>query len=203
MSDEKRMAENYEITHSFHIGDREVVFGVDEKSEQPYFCALYQKETVLCYIRERYEDCVVMSDYIEIMELFAQRIQEQCAKVREQWGQITVPREPVTADMCYPHDYGQKIVGKVVAIKTSSLRPEYRTADYQLVLVNGGNGAYANSRGTACFSVNLYTGENVRWNRSDVLGEIKPEYMPEWAKQRLETIRQAEQQKKESAWEAR
>lgn len=200
---EKRMAENYEIIHSLRIGDREVVLGVDEQSEQPYFCAFYRIETILCYIKEWYEDCVFKSDYIEIMELFAQRVQEQCAKVREQWAQITVPREPVTADMCYPHDYGQRLVGKVVAIKTTSLRPEYRTADHQLVLVNDGNGAYSNSRGTACFSTNLYTGEHVRWERYDVLGEVKPECLPEWAKEKLEAIRQSEQKKKQSSKEAR
>ena len=201
-AEEKRMAGSYEITHSFHIGDREVVFGVDEKSEEPYFCALYDRQVILCYVKERYEECVVSSDYVEIMELFAQRVQDQCAKVREQWAQLTVPREPITADMCYPHDYGQKIIGKVVAIKGASLRPEYRSADHQLVLVEGGNGAYGNSRGTACFSVNLYTGEKTRWNRSDVLGEIKPECMPEWAKQRLVEIQQAEK-KKETAREDR
>ena len=200
---EKRMAENYEITHSLRIGDREVVLGVDEKSEQPYFCAFYRKQTVLCYIKEWYEECVVDSDYVRIMEVFAERVQEQCAKVRKEWAQITVPREPVTSDMCYPHDYGQKLVGKVVAIKTTSLLPEYRTADHQLVWISGGSGAYPNSRGTSCFSVNLYTGENVRWSRFDVLGEVKPECLPEWAKQRLEVISQSEQQINESSKEAR
>ena len=40
---EKRMAKNYEITQALRIGDREVVFGIDPASDQPYFCALYHK----------------------------------------------------------------------------------------------------------------------------------------------------------------
>ena len=51
MSEEKRMAENYEIISAFRIGDKEVVFGLDERSDKPYFCALYEKEAVLCYTR--------------------------------------------------------------------------------------------------------------------------------------------------------
>ncbi|MGC4019983.1 MAG: hypothetical protein QM793_12660 [Muricomes sp.] len=38
---EKRMAQSYEITQAISIGDKEVVFGVDERKEMPYFCAFY------------------------------------------------------------------------------------------------------------------------------------------------------------------
>ncbi len=40
---EKRMAENYEITQGIQIGDKEVVFGIDEENEMPYFCGFYVK----------------------------------------------------------------------------------------------------------------------------------------------------------------
>ena len=38
---EKRMAENYEITQTVRIGGKEVVFGIDENCAEPYFCAFY------------------------------------------------------------------------------------------------------------------------------------------------------------------
>ena len=38
---EKRTAENYEITQAVRIGGKEVVFGVDETNVEPYFCAFY------------------------------------------------------------------------------------------------------------------------------------------------------------------
>ena len=40
---DKRMADNYEIISAFRIGDKEVVFGRDMTSAEPYFCALYEK----------------------------------------------------------------------------------------------------------------------------------------------------------------
>lgn len=43
MEQEKRMAENYEIKNAFRIGKSEVVFGVDEHSENPVFLRLLRK----------------------------------------------------------------------------------------------------------------------------------------------------------------
>lgn len=193
---EKRMAGNYEITQTLRIGDREVVFGVDPTSDQPYFCALYQKIFEIIQYRERYEECFVSDNFVEVAEQFAEYVHQQCQKVREEWAKVTVPRVRITEEMCIPHDYGQDINGKVVAIKPSALRPEYRSADHQLVLVDGGSGAGANSYGTTCFCVNLYTGESVRWRRYDVLGEVKPECLPDWAAAHAAEIGQQAEQKK-------
>lgn len=185
---DKRMADNYEIISAFRIGDKEVVFGRDMTSTEPYFCALYEKENIICYTRERYNDCVVSEDYVEIMDIFAERIKQQCQKVREEWAKITVPRIPITPEMCYINDYDKSIEGKIVAIKKSVFRPEYQSADHQLVYVVGGNGAKAQSRGNACFCVNLYSGKEVRWERYEVQGEVKPEYLPDWARDRLKIV---------------
>ena len=187
---EKRMAGNYEITQALRIGDREVVFGIDPASDQPYFCALYQKVFEIIRFRERYEACFASDNFVDVAEQFAAYVQEQCQKVREEWAKVTVPRIRITEEMCIPHDYGQDLTGKIVAIKPSVLRPEYRSADHQLVLVDGGSGAAANSYGTTCFCVNLYTGESVRWRRYDVLGEVKPECLPDWAERRAAEIGQ-------------
>jgi hypothetical protein len=34
----------------------------------------------------------------------------------------------------------------------------------------------------------LNTGKKVRWDRADILGVLKPEYMPDWAAERLQQI---------------
>ena len=39
-------------------------------------------------------------------------------------------------------------------------------------------------RGSAVFCKNLYDGKNTRYERMDVLGEVKPERMPDWAKEK-------------------
>lgn len=199
---EKRMAENYEIIQGIRIGDKEVVFGVDEKAENPYFCAFYEKQYLFGFIKERYEDCITSDNYVEAVELFAQRVKDQCEKVREEWAQVTVPRDKITAEMCRPNDYSESIQGQVVAVKPEALRPEYQSADQQLIFITGGNGARANARGTACFCKNLYTGEEARWERYDIQGEVLPEHLPAWARDRAAEI-QREQVEKEKQSKSR
>ena len=145
MSDEKekRMVESYEITQGIRIGDKEVVFGVDEKAEMPYLCAFYSSNGIL----ESYQECMVGDDYAEIMELFADRVKAQCVKVHGEQEKVTVPREKITADKCIPMFKCGDIAGKVMAVKPEALRPEYRSAEHQLILVTGGNGAREHSLG--------------------------------------------------------
>jgi len=201
MGEERRMAGDYEIKQSFRIGDYEVVYGENPDLDQPYFCALYKKEWMIICYRERYEDCVVSDSYLEIMEVFAGRVQAQCEKMREELARIAVPTEPVTADMCYPNDSAESLEGRVAAIKKSVFRPEYQRADQQLVLVTGGDGARKNSRGTACYCTNLYTGEDIRWERYDIQGEVKPECLPEWARERFVMLQKARAEKKKEECE--
>lgn len=190
---EKRMAENYEITQAVRIGGKEVVFGIDENCAEPYFCAFYTTNEFFY----QYDNCMVGDNYAEMMKLFGERIQQQADKVLTEQEQAAVPLTPLNADDCFPNSYSECIEGKIVAVKTSVLAPEYRTANHQLVYVTGGNGAQAYARGNACFCINLYSGRHTRWERYDIQGEVKPEKLPEWAKERLSTIQQQEQAKKE------
>lgn len=36
MSEEKRMIGSYEVEHSIHLGDKEVILGVDKKKQYPF-----------------------------------------------------------------------------------------------------------------------------------------------------------------------
>ena len=181
---EKRMADHYEITQAIHIGDKEVVFGEDnrDKSETKYLCAFYQSNELFA----QYFDCMDSTDYVEIMKLFVQRVSEQCDKVLSEREKITIPMDVITSDQCIPDDYRKNIDGKVIVLRPEVLRQEYRTADRQLWLCTGGFGSAANSRGSACFCINLYSGKESRWERRDVLGEMKE--LPDWAKKRLAPI---------------
>jgi len=190
---EKRMAENYEIAQAVRIGGKEVVFGIDENCAEPYFCAFYTANELFY----EYSDCMVGDNFAEMMKLFGERIRQQAEKVLTEQEQATVPLTPLNADDCFPNSYSECIERKIVAIKTRALAPEYRTANHQLVYVTGGNGAQANARGNACFCINLYSGKHTRWERYDIQGEVKPEKLPEWAKERLSTIQQQEQAKRE------
>ena len=65
----------------------------------------------------------------------------------------------------------------------------FKDISHQLYFVKGGNGAQSNSRGNACFSINLYTGEDTRIERYEVLGEVPEDKIPEFAKEHLANAR--------------
>ena len=71
---EKRMADNYEITQSVWIGDKEVVMGVDMTNAMPYFCAYYTSNEIY----GSYDGGMISDNYIEMVELFAERVSGQC-----------------------------------------------------------------------------------------------------------------------------
>lgn len=69
-------------------------------------------------------------------------------------------------------------------------------------LVDGGHGAIG-GRGQAVFGTCLADGKRARWERYDVLGVIKPEKMPDWAKEAVAEIKKQEKAKKPHSKEER
>ncbi|RJE47876.1 hypothetical protein A7K50_01115 [Dehalobacter sp. MCB1] len=199
MDDSKRMVDTYEVKLAIHVGDKEILFLVNDKNPScPYIVCNCSWDNHLGL--DQYSNAMGSVDYLEMITEFTDRIKTQCEAVKAERHKITVPLQPFTLKHCIPNDYKESIENKVVIIRPECLRHEYRTADKQLVLVTGGFGAHGNSRGRAVYTVNLYSGKESRWNREDILGTLKPEYMPDWAKERLKQIqaeRQAKQQKHE------
>ena len=197
MPDKKRMAGDYVIIHAFHIGDREIVLGENpaSKGDDRYMCAFYQNNGLMA----GYTEMMVSKDYPELARLFGERVAEQAEKTRIDLNGPKIqgiPNEPITADGCEVIGYQHDLRGKIVVIKPEVLRPEYRRATSQLYLCDGGFGASPNSRGTACFCTQLYSGKSSYFERSDILGVIAPENLPKWAKHYLECIRQERQAEK-------
>lgn len=202
MSEEKRMAGDYEIIQAVHIGDREIVVGENQADEQglPYLVAYYESNAIL----GRYYDAIGSDDFTEIMEIYGQRIMEQAQKTRVELFAPKVQgidNSPITAEGCTPISYDDDLNGKVIVIKPESLRPEYRRATSQIKLCTGGFGAYPHSRGSAVFCTEVYTGRQSRFERRDVLGVLVPENQPKWVQHYLSVLQQAEKQKKEKEQE--
>ncbi len=91
---------------------------------------------------------------------------------------------PYTAKDCSATGLACSIQGKVVVISHDSL-------ERQLYFCLCGNGAGANPSGSAVFLVSLRTGEFALKNRSEVIGTLKPELLPDSAKLQLSQIRPA------------
>jgi len=151
MAEEKRMVDTYEVTHAIYVGDREILFAIDDgKTDCPYMVCNCTWDNPLGI--DQYFNTVGSGDYLEMMTEFTERVQTQLEAVRAERDKIAVPLSPFTLEHCTPNNYGESIENKVVVIRVERLRPEYRTADNQLMLAVGGFGTYANARGRAVYA---------------------------------------------------
>jgi hypothetical protein len=168
------------------VGEKEIVFAEDKDAENGlcWLVGNYTQNAIL----GQYADCIVSDDYLEAISEFTGRVNTQIETMRGEIAQSKETCELFIAGHCVPHDYGQNIDGKIVAIKAGALRPEYRRGKVQIVLVNGGNGSRANPNGRAVYCYHLNNGQRTRFERHDVQGEIKPEYVPQWAREKAAEI---------------
>lgn len=90
---------------------------------------------------------------------------------------------------CLQSGYDFPINGKVIVLKPSVLPEEFRDTKHQLYLCTGGFGSNSNPSGRSVFTVSLADGEQVRWNRSDILGIAKPEILSDHSRLQLSQIR--------------
>lgn len=199
-NEDKRKVGSYEVEHSVFVGEKEVVFGVNKAEKYPFMVCYcdYNNPLSAAWPTEG----IGSDDYLEEMQIFTERVQAQIELVREEQSKFPFDKTPFTIEHCIPDNKGKSIVGKVVVINAEPKRYEYQHSAYQLVLAAGGNGA-TGGRGQAVFGTCLATGEHGRWERYDVLGEIKPECMPAWAKEAVRKIEQQDKAKKAHSREER
>ena len=176
------------------------MFGVDTKDPHPFMVCYcdYHNPLSAAWPTEG----VASDDYLEAMQIFVDRVQSQIDRTKEELSKFPFDKTVFTKEHCIPDDGMRNIVGKVVVINSEPKRYEYQHPAYQLILADGGHGA-TGGRGQAVFGTCLATGERARWERYDVLGEIKPECMPDWAKEALVKIKQQEKEKKQRNREER
>ncbi|ACL77082.1 hypothetical protein [Ruminiclostridium cellulolyticum] len=94
-----------------------------------------------------------------------------------------------TQEDCSETGYAMSIAGRVIVLKQSSLPEKCQNSSHQLYFCSGGNGSNSNPIGRSVFTVSLADGERIRWNRSDVLGILKPHLLPDSARLHLSQIR--------------
>lgn len=75
--------------------------------------------------------------------------------------------------------------GKVLVLKPTILKDEYKTPDFQLILAESGFGCSPTARGRAVYGQFLKDGEETVYNRQDFIGVLKDEHLPDWAREKL------------------
>lgn len=75
MSEEKRMIGSYEVENSIHLGDKEVVLGVDKNEQYPFMVCYCTYDNPLGVPLAT--EAVGTDDYLEAMQVFLDRVQAQ------------------------------------------------------------------------------------------------------------------------------
>jgi hypothetical protein len=101
-------------------------------------------------------------------------------------------------DDCKPDSQNHDYTSKLIVVKACELKPEYRTADSQLMLCSHGNGARPNAIGTSVFGHELFSGENVCYGRHQIEGIANPAKMPDWAVEKMAVIESARAMQKKA-----
>ena len=176
---ESDMAGDYRITHQLRIGGRTLVLGHNPEDQETPFLICYQDFSLGF---PRFTEAVGGDDYLEIVELFSQRLQQQVEAVKQQRAERNLPFAALTREHCRKREPEESLEGKLVIVKASNIAPEYRSADYQLGYALGGFGCKPRAGGRAVFFEELYSGERSRWDIGDILGIADLDKLPEWAK---------------------
>ena len=194
---DKRMAGPYEVFQAISAGPLEIVMGENPSAEpgERYMCAFCQRNDLF----DSYGKMMVSDDYVEILQLFGQRIAEEAGKLHDAVTlspELEIDDAPVTSEGLNIITSDDDLNGKVILIKPEVFKREYQHATHQYQLCVGGFGASPNSRGSAVYCKNLFSGETNRYERRDVLAIVEREQMPDWAKAGL---KRAEKEKDEGA----
>ena len=68
------------------------------------------------------------------------------------------------------------------------IKDEYKKPEYQLFYAQSGFGCSPSARGRKVFGTFLYDGERTNFDRSRLFGALKPELIPEWAKEKVKEL---------------
>ena len=158
--EETRKIGDYSVKYSMYIGHKDIALGENPNADKDerYMCCFVETNAIF----ERYSGVLVSDDFAEIAKVFGQRVADAAEEIiqeNERACQEVGINEELMAESCAPVAYKDSIENRVVVIKGSILRPEFRHGNHQLMLCTGGFGAQANARGRTCCCISLYDGE--------------------------------------------
>ncbi|GHV11324.1 hypothetical protein FACS1894219_02290 [Clostridia bacterium] len=181
--DTKRVIDGYTEKFSVALAGREVFLAVDDTQDVPYLVCTAKWDNAFGVTE--YTEGAVTYDYIDAMRDFVDRVDTLLIGLKKERASFMTVQPTLTAADCVKGGLDADLKGKVVVIKPDVLSPEYRTANHQLKIVQGGFGASPNSRGNAVFCKDLYSDKETRFERYDIAGVIDPSKLPQWAKDKL------------------
>lgn len=178
----------YEILKEDIVGGNNFYMAVMvdlEKNDKPEYITGTIDKTLAAAGREYYSLDGKSDDYMEVAEYYYGTLMREFQQLRESEPK-DIPFMVLSSSDCNSiHDY-TTLAGKLVVLDADVLYPEFQNSMNQLYLAVGGFGCNPKGSGNAIFAENLYTGESCRIERYDVIGVIKQDKLPQWAKDKLE-----------------
>lgn len=184
----KRIHNGYEIILAVDVGaDTEIVLGENLSNIQtPY-------ATWTCYNGSKYQWCHAYKRYHTALRDFGRGLEHVAAEAERQlyrWDGRNCMQAFFTQDDCLPAG-SSCIRNQVIVVGPQHLKHPYRNATYQLYLAAGGPGTMRGAQSQEVIAYSLVNGEQVCWDRRQILGVLKPELLPEQAGRRLGKVRRA------------
>lgn len=178
----------YEILKEDIVGGNNFYMAVMvglEKNDKPEYITGTIDKTLAAAGREYYSINGKIDDYMEVAEYYYGTLMRELQQIRENEPKDISSTVLSSSDCNSIHDY-TTLAGKLVVLDADVLYPEFQNSMHQLYLAVGGFGCNPKGSGNAIFAENLYTGESCRIERYEVIGVIKQDKLPQWAKDKLE-----------------
>jgi hypothetical protein len=189
MDENKRMIDGCDVLHSVRLDGVEHIVAANPKDARPYRLFESRRDNILSVDEARM--IAADSDYLKVMREFTRRLTARLDSLDLDRVYRGTPYAdfPVTAEECVSGGMDADLTGTVIAIRQEMLSPEYRSQSHQLHIATGGFGCLPASSGRAVYCTNLYSGEQTRFSREDVLGTVTEDALPEWATKKLAVLR--------------
>ena len=112
------------------------------------------------------------------------------SQVREAYDRL----ELFGPEQCEPDSFEKlNYEGKVLVLSPDTLKESCWNARAQLWYAHDGFGCSPTAIGRSIRCTCLGDGEMTRWNRTDFVGVLKEEFLPEWAREKLMELKGQEQ----------
>ena len=99
------------------------------------------------------------------------------------------------AEHCEPNSWEDlDYEGKVIVLSPDTLREECWSPENQLWYAHDGFGCSPHAIGRSVRCTCLGDGETARWNRTDFVGVLKEEFLPDWAREKLAQLQNPDQE---------
>lgn len=189
------VVDGHKVTHTVQLGDKEIFVAIQENVPLPFYVGYMEVVGELGLVR--YSEVSGTDDYTEAWEIANNLVKKQIEQVRVERTARNLPHQILTEVDCIARSQYSEYNGKVLVLRTETLRPEYWSADHQLVFATGGFGASTEGRGRKVYCTSVYSGNHFYIARTDVLGIIKPENLPDWAKEKVAVLEEKYHQQQE------